>query len=58
MVQALGFGGWMFDGITALGGLRGSGDPALPGRNSQPGRRDDLSGASESRRRRQDGGGR
>lgn len=31
MLQALGLGGWMFDGITALSVLGASGDPAVPG---------------------------
>jgi hypothetical protein len=31
MLQALGLGGWMFDGITALSVLGASGDPEVPG---------------------------
>ncbi|NUM78861.1 hypothetical protein HUU40_31270, partial [candidate division KSB1 bacterium] len=31
MLQALGLGGWMFDGITPLSVLGASGDPEMPG---------------------------
>jgi hypothetical protein len=31
MLQAMGLGGWMFDGITPLSVLGASGDPKVPG---------------------------
>jgi hypothetical protein len=31
MLQAMGLGGWMFDGVTALSVLGASGDPEVPG---------------------------